>query len=64
MYGLALAEKASPFSSKERRLLKKLGYLFGIVEIVRIVGIVGIVGIEVEQLLDDLHASEANLLSA
>ena len=61
MYGLALAEKASPFSSKERRLLKKLGYLFGIVEIV---GIVGIVGIEVEQLLDDLHASEANLLSA
>jgi len=61
LYGLALAEKASPFSSKERRLLKKLGYLFGIVEIVRIVGIVGI---EVEQLLDDLHASEANLLSA
>ena len=61
MYGLALAEKASPFSSKERRLLKKLGYLFGIVEIV---GIVGIVGIEVEQALDDLHASEANLLSA
>jgi hypothetical protein len=61
LYGLALAEKASPFSSKERRLLKKLGYLFGIVEIV---GIVGIVGIEVEQLLDDLHASEANLLSA
>ena len=58
MYGLALAEKASPFSSKERRLLKKLGYLFGIV------GIVGIVGIEVEQALDDLHASEANLLSA
>jgi hypothetical protein len=61
LYGLALAEKASPFSSKERRLLKKLGYLFGIVEIV---GIVGIVGIEVEQALDDLHASEANLLSA
>jgi hypothetical protein len=61
LYGLALAEKASPFSSKERRLLNKLGYLFGIVEIV---GIVGIVGIEVEQALDDLHASEANLLSA
>ena len=61
MYGLALAEKASPFSSKEKRLLKRLGYLFGIVEIV---GIVGIVGIEVEQALDDLHASEANLLSA
>ena len=58
MYGLALAEKASPFSSKEKGLLKRLGYLFGIV------GIVGIVGIEVEQLLDDLHASEANLLSA
>ena len=58
MYGLALAEKASPFSSKEKGLLKRLGYLFGIVEIV------GIVGIEVEQLLDDLHASEANLLSA
>ena len=58
MYGLALAEKASPFSSKEKRLLKRLGYLFGIV------GIVGIVGIEVEQALDDLHASEANLLSA
>ena len=55
MYGLALAEKASPFSSKERGLLKKLGYLFGIV---------GIVGIEVEQLLDELHASDANLLSA
>ena len=52
MYGLALAEKASPFSSKERRLLKKLGYLLGIA------------GIEVEQLLDELHASEANLLSA
>ena len=61
MYGLALAEKASPFSSKEKGLLKRLGYLFGIVEIV---GIVGIVGIEVEQALDDLHASEANLLSA
>jgi len=61
LYGLALAEKASPFSSKEKGLLKRLGYLFGIVEIVRIVGIVGI---EVEQLLDDLHASEANLLSA
>ena len=58
MYGLALAEKASPFSSKEKGLLKRLGYLFGIV------GIVGIVGIEVEQLLDDLHASEAILLSA
>jgi len=58
LYGLALAEKASPFSSKEKGLLKRLGYLFGIV------GIVGIVGIEVEQLLDDLHASEANLLSA
>ena len=58
MYGLALAEKASPFSSKEKGLLKRLGSLFGIV------GIVGIVGIEVEQLLDDLHASEANLLSA
>ena len=61
MYGLALAEKASPFSSKEKGLLKRLGYLFGIVEIV---GIVGIVGIEVEQALDELHASEANLLSA
>jgi len=61
LYGLALAEKASPFSSKEKGLLKRLGYLFGIVEIV---GIVGIVGIEVEQALDDLHASEANLLSA
>ena len=61
MYGLALAEKASPFSSKEKGLLKRLGYLFGIVEIVEIVGIVGI---EVEQALDDLHASEANLLSA
>ena len=55
MYGLALAEKASPFSSKEKRLLKRLGYLSGIV---------GIEGIEVEQLLNDLHASEANLLSA
>jgi len=55
LYGLALAEKASPFSSKEKRLLKKLGYLLGIV---------GIVGIEVEQALDDLHASEAILLSA
>ena len=61
MYGLALAEKASPFSSKEKGLLKRLGYLLGIVEIV---GIVGIVGIEVEQALDELHASEANLLSA
>ena len=58
MYGLALAEKASPFSSKEKGLLKRLGYLFGIVVIV------GIAGIAVEQLLDDLHASEANLLSA
>jgi len=58
LYGLALAEKASPFSSKEKGLLKRLGYLFGFV------GIVGIVGIEVEQLLDELHTSEANLLSA
>jgi len=58
LYGLALAEKASPFSSKEKELLKRLGYLLGIVEIV------GIVGIEVEQLLDDLHPSEAILLSA
>jgi len=54
LYGLALAEKTSPFSSKEKGLLKRLGYLLGIV------GIVGIV----EQALDDLHASEANLLSA
>ena len=61
MYSLALAEKASPFSSKKKGLLKRLGYLFGIVEIVEIVGIVGI---EVEQALDELHASEANLLSA
>ena len=58
MYGLAPAEMACSFSSKEKGLLKRLGYLLGIV------GIVGIVGIEVEQLLDDLHAFEANLLSA
>ena len=49
---------ACSFSSKERGLLKKLRYLSGIV------GIEGIEGIEVEQLLNDLHASEANLLSA
>jgi len=52
LYGLAPAEMACSFSSKEKGLLKRLGYLLGIV------------GIEVEQALDELHASEANLLSA